>query len=91
MALTKKEMARSIQQETGMSFNQADQILETTLEIIKTALASGEDVLASGFGTFKLRAKNARKKRNPQTGESIMLRPRKVVPFSCQEKLKIYL
>ena len=88
MALTKKQIARSIQQGTGTSLNQAFQYVETTLEIIKNTLASGEDVLVSGFGKFKVNEKPARKGRNPITGESMMLRPRKVVTFQCSGKLR---
>ena len=88
MALTKKQIARSIQQGTGTSLNQAFQYVETTLEIIKNTLASGEDVLVSGFGKFKVKEKNARKGRNPATGESMMLKPRRVVTFQCSGKLR---
>ena len=88
MALTKKQIARSIQQGTGTSFNQAFQYVETTLEIIKNTLASGEDVLVSGFGKFKVKEKNARKGRNPATGESMMLKSRKVLMFQCSGKLR---
>lgn len=83
MALTKEAMARSIQQSTGTSFSQAYQIVETTFETIKATLASGEDVLVSGFGKFKVREKNARRGRNPATGEDLMLKPRRVVTFQC--------
>jgi integration host factor subunit alpha len=88
MALTKKVIARSIQQGTGASLNQACQLVETTLGIIKTTLATGEDVLVSGFGRFRVREKNARKGRNPATGEDMMLKPRKVVTFTCSGKMK---
>ena len=88
MALTKQAIARSIQQGTGVPLGQVYQLVETTLGIIKTTLASGENVLVSGFGKFKVNAKNARRGRNPATGESMMLKPRKVVTFQCSGKLK---
>ncbi len=88
MALTKKAIAWSIQQGTGMSFNQAYQCLETTLEIIKATLVGGEDVSICRFGRFKVLEKSARKVRNPATGEDMMLMPRKVVMFKCSGKLK---
>ena len=88
MTLTKKAIARSIQQEIGVPFNQAYQLVETTLGIIKTTLAGGEDVLVSGFGKFKVREKSARKGRNPATGEAMMLKPRKVVTFQCSGNLR---
>ncbi len=60
---------------------QARQAVETFLRIIKSSLESSEDVLLSGFGKFNVKAKSARKGRNPQTGESVILDARKVVTF----------
>ncbi len=88
MALTKKQIAQSVNQGTGLSFNQAYQFVEATLGIIKNTLTSGEDVLISGFGKFKVNEKSARKGRNPATGETMMLKPRKVVTFQWSGKLK---
>ena len=51
-------------------------------------LASGDDVLISGFGKFKVREKTERKGRNPATGEDVMLMSRKIVTFKCSGKLR---
>jgi hypothetical protein len=51
------------------------------IELIKATLESGEDVLVSGFGKFSVQEKGQRKGRNPATGQTMMLRPRKVVTF----------
>ena len=88
MALTKKAIARSIQQGTGIPFGQAYQIVETTLEVIKDTLAGGEDVLISGFGKFKVLEKIARQGRNPQTGNGLILDARRVVTFKCSGVLR---
>jgi len=88
MALAKKAIARSIQQRTSVSLKQANEFLELTIELIKATLANGEDVMISGFGKFKVNEKSARKGRNPQTGETMMLKPRKVIVFQCSGKLK---
>lgn len=71
-----------------MSLKQANEFLELTIELIKATLANGEDVMISGFGKFKVNEKSARKGRNPQTGETMMLKPRKVIVFQCSGKLK---
>jgi integration host factor subunit alpha len=60
---------------------QAHEAIETILKIMKASLENGEDVLLSGFGKFNVKAKSARKGRNPQTGEALMLDARKVVTF----------
>jgi integration host factor subunit alpha len=58
------------------------------LEIIKSTLESGEDVLISGFGKFEVKEKNARRGRNPQTGSDLMLGARRVVIFKCSGVLR---
>jgi integration host factor subunit alpha len=88
MALTKIQIVESIQNKAGFSKNKSSEILETLLEIIKRTLASGEDVLFSGFGRFCVKEKKERKGRNPATGEDMMLRPRKIVSFKCSAKLR---
>jgi integration host factor subunit alpha len=88
MTLTKKQIVKSIQNQTGFPKNKSSEIVETLLEIIKNRLASGEDVLVSGFGKFCAKKKKERKGRNPSTGEDMMLAPRKVVTFKCSGKLR---
>jgi len=88
MTLTKVQMVESVQNQTGLPRNRSSEIVEILLEIIKSTLASGEDVLISGFGKFSVREKNARKGRNPNTGEDMMLEARKVVTFKCSGKLR---
>jgi integration host factor subunit alpha len=51
-------------------------------------LASGEDVLVSGFGKFSVNEKKARRGRNPSTGEDMIIEARKVVTFKCSGKLR---
>lgn len=68
--------------------NRADQLLETTLETVKTTLETGEDVLISGFGKFCVREKGTRRGRNPATGEALILEGRRVVTFKCSKVLK---
>ena len=67
---------------------QAREAVETILRIIKSSLKSGEDVLMSGFGKFSVNDKSARKGRNPQTGESLMLDARRVITFKPSGKLR---
>ena len=88
MTLTKIQMVDSIHNQTGFPKNRSSEIVETLLEIIKGRLASGEDVLVSGFGKFCVKEKKERKGRNPATGDAMMLEPRKVVTFKCSGKLR---
>jgi integration host factor subunit alpha len=88
MTLTKIQIVESVQNQTGFSKNKSSEIVETFLEIIKSALSSAEDVMISGFGKFCVKQKNKRKGRNPATGEDLMLASRKVVTFKCSGKLR---
>jgi len=64
------------------------EIVDALFEVIKKTLENGENVLISGFGKFKVKFKWARKGRNPQTGEQIILKSRKIVTFQCSSKLR---
>jgi len=88
MALTKIQIVESVHNQTGFPKKESSEIVEILLEIIKRTLASGEDVLVSGFGKFCVKEKKERKGRNPVTGEDMMMAPRKVVTFKCSGKLR---
>jgi integration host factor subunit alpha len=88
MALTKIQIVEAVQNQTGFTNNRSSELVETLLEIIKSTLASGEDVLVSKFGKFNVNHKNERRGRNPATGEDMMLESRKVVTFKCSKTLR---
>lgn len=88
MTLTKNEIVEQIQSQVGFSKDRSKEITETLLEIMKSTMESGEDVLVSGFGKFCVKAKKERKGRNPATGEDAILPARRVVTFKCSGKLR---
>ena len=88
MTATRDSIVEAVSGETGFPKSRSVEIVETLIEIIKEALESGDDVLVSGFGKFKVREKKARKGRNPATGEGVILEPRRVVTFHCSGKLR---
>ena len=88
MALTKDKLVTRLQTQIGMTKPESRQIVERLFAIMKTTLADGENLLISGFGTFSIRQKNARRGRNPQTKESLMLKARKVVVFKVSRVLR---
>jgi len=88
MALTKDDIIEAVAREIYFQKNQSTKIVENLLELIKKTLKSGDDVLVSGFGKFRVREKKARRGRNPATGESMILDPRRVVTFHCSGKLR---
>lgn len=88
MSLTKADIANDVESKLGLAKNQATDLVETLIEIIKSTLASGDNVLISGFGKFCVKEKDERKGRNPATGGNLILKPRKVVTFKCSGKLR---
>jgi len=88
MSLTKDQITNSIQENLGFPRATSTRLVGATLEIMKSSLANGEDVLISGFGKFCVNGKAARRGRNPATGEDLALRPRRVVTFKCSGLLK---
>ena len=88
MTLTKDQTVSSIQNRLGVSKSTSANLLESVLETIKSSLADADGVLISGFGKFIVRQKTTRRGRNPQTGDDLTLKPRKVVMFKCSTLLK---
>jgi len=88
MTLTKNDIVELIQDQFGFPKNQSKEVTETLLEIMKSAMESGEDVLVSGFGKFCVKDKAVRRGRNPATGIDLMLPARRVVTFKCSGKLR---
>jgi integration host factor subunit alpha len=88
MTLTKIHIVEAIAQRNGSTKIASAEMVETILETIKKTLASGEDVLVSGFGKFYVLEKTERMGRNPATSETYVIRPRRVFRFRCSGKLR---
>ncbi len=86
--LIKAHIIDAVGERNGFTRKKSIETVEILLELIKQSLASGEDVLISGFGKFCVKKKKKRRGRNPATGTDMMLRPRKVVTFQCSGKLR---
>ena len=76
--MTKAEIVEQIYERVGFSKKESAELVERVFDIIKDTLSDGEKVKISGFGNFVVREKNARKGRNPQTGQEILLDARRV-------------
>jgi integration host factor subunit alpha len=88
MTLTKTGIVQAISRQTGLIKIQSSESVETLKELMKKTLASGEDVLISGFGKFCVKEKSHRRGRNPATGDPMILSARRVVTFKCSGKLR---
>jgi integration host factor subunit alpha len=88
MALIKADLAQKVAEDCGFMRGEAGEIVDKLLEIVKTLLISGEDVMVSGFGKWSVKSKPARRGRNPHTGEELLLNARRVVTWRYSPVLK---
>jgi len=86
--LTRADLAEAVFQAVGLSRNESSQMVEDMLEEVCDALAKGETVKLSSFGTFAVRQKSQRMGRNPKTGTEVPIAPRRVLVFRPSHVLK---
>jgi integration host factor subunit alpha len=86
--LTKADLAESIYAESYVEKDKSAKIVDDFFDLMKEALVDEGKVMFSGFGTWEVKAKPARRGRNPQTREAIMLRARKIVRFKTSNLLR---
>ena len=86
--LTRMDLSEAVFREVGLSRNESAELVETVLKHISDALAQGQTVKISSFGTFSVRDKGARVGRNPKTGEEVPIQPRRVLTFRPSHRMK---
>jgi integration host factor subunit alpha len=86
--ITRADLSEAVYQEVGLSRNESAALVETVLDEIAEALARGEMVKVSSFGSFSVRSKGQRIGRNPKTGEEVPILPRRVLVFRASHVLK---
>ena len=86
--ITRADLSESVFQEVGLSRNESSDLVETILAEVVEALARGESVKISSFGSFTVRDKGQRIGRNPKTGQEVPILPRRVLVFRASNVLK---
>jgi len=86
--LTKADIVDYIYEKTEKNRAEVKVLVDSLLDIMKQAIKKDNSLLVSGFGKFDAYDKRARKGRNPQTSDSIVLPPRKVVVFRLSRKFR---
>ena len=81
MTRIKEDIIRDVMTKVTLDRKYAKNLVESILNIIKSSLKSGEEVMISGFGYFKVRHKKARVGRNPKTKVPYEISERVVVTF----------
>jgi integration host factor subunit alpha len=86
--MTRAEITSQAQEKLGLTRQECYDIVGKFFEVIKETLAKDENVKISGFGKFIVKHKYARRGRNPQTGEKMEIKGRKVLLFRLSGVLK---
>ena len=86
--MTKADLVEKIFDKIGLSKKEAQEIIEILFDTMKQTFVEGESVKISGFGTFNVRQKMARRGRNPKTGNDLEISPRRVITFRASNQLK---
>lgn len=86
--LTRADLAETINRKMGLSRAESLDMVEEILDQMSDAMAKGQNVKISGFGSFILRDKRERVGRNPKTGIEVPITPRRVMTFRASQLLK---
>ena len=86
--LTRADLVESVVENVGLPRHEAAEMVETVLQELSAALARGEPVKLSSFGSFGIREKRQRIGRNPKTGEEVPITPRRVLVFRASNIMK---
>ena len=86
--LTKAALVVEVAEAAGLTKKDADVVVQTVLGNIVEALRRGEKVELRGFGSFRLRRRDARRGRNPKTGSRVDVPPKSVPYFRPGKELK---
>lgn len=85
--MNKADLVNSISEQTGLTKTKSNQVIDAITSVITETLSKGEKVTLVGFGTFTTTQRDARKGRNPKTGETIEIPAKKVAKFKAGSEL----
>jgi len=86
--MTKADLVELVHERVGSSKKEAVEVVEEVFAIVRECLCQGDKVKISGFGSFTVNQKRARRGRNPQTGITIIIDSRRVLSFKPSQVLK---
>ena len=87
--MTKNELIEKVAKKANLTKRASADAVNATFNLIRDGLVRGEKVVITGFGTFLIRSRAARRGRNPQTGETIQIPNKKTPGFTAGKTLKI--
>ena len=85
--MNKTQLVNSLSEKTGLTKAQSNEVIDTLVSVISETLSNGEKVTLVGFGTFNTTQRDARKGRNPKTGETVDIPAKRVPKFTPGSEL----
>lgn len=86
--MTKNELIEKVAKKASLTKRASRDAVDSLFNLIRDSLVRGEKVVITGFGTFLIRSRTARRGRNPQTGETIQIPGRKLPGFTAGKTIK---
>lgn len=86
--MNKTELISTVAEKTGLTKKDTERVLNATLDAISQALAKGEKVQVTGFGSFEVKTREARLGRNPRTKEVVQIPATRLPAFKASQALK---
>ncbi|MBI3341759.1 HU family DNA-binding protein [Candidatus Curtissbacteria bacterium] len=86
--MTKNELVDRVAKKVGLTRKTSYQTVNAVFANIRDAMAKGDKVIITGFGTFKVRSRSTRTGRNPQTGQAIKISGHKLPGFTAGKTLR---
>ncbi|HLD53989.1 HU family DNA-binding protein [Sediminibacterium sp.] len=86
-SMNKAELIAHLADDAGITKTQANATLDSFIDAVTKTLKKGDKVTLVGFGTFSVSKRAARTGRNPQTGETIKIKAKKVAKFKAGKEL----
>ena len=86
--ITRADLSEAVYQRVGLSRTESSELVEMVIREMAQAIAKGETVKLSSFGSFIVRSKGERIGRNPKTGVEVPITPRRVMIFKPSNILK---
>ncbi|EKD91551.1 MAG: hypothetical protein ACD_30C00002G0048 [uncultured bacterium] len=86
--MTKNELIEKVAKKSHLTKRAAADAVNAVFDLIRDNLSRGEKTIITGFGTFLVRSRAARRGRNPQTGETIQIPSKKLPSFTAGKTIK---
>ena len=86
--MTKRELVVDVAERLGFTQNEVSSVVQATLDTIVECLAEGKRLEIRNFGVFDVKTRDARRGRNPRTGQEVSIAQKRVATFKPGKALK---